>query len=122
MIGFRAIMFNSIEEIIEDIKVGKMVVVADDESRENEGDLIFAAQFVTPEKVNFMMRHARGLICVPLTDERLGTLGLWNMVTGMEDSMKTAFTVSVDAALAVTTGISAHDRARTIEVLADPKS
>src|SRR3989338_522189 len=103
-------MFNSIEDIIADIKTGQMVIIADDESRENEGDLVFAAQFVTPEKVNFMMKHARGLICVPLTDERLSALGLWNMVTGMEDSMKTAFTVSVDAALGVTTGISAHDR------------
>lgn len=114
--------FNSIEEIIEDIKAGKMVIITDDESRENEGDLIFAAQFVTPEKVNFMMKHARGLICVPLSDERLETLGLRDMVAKMEDPMKTAFTVSVDAKLGVTTGISAFDRARTIELLADPKS
>ncbi len=115
-------MFNSIDEIIADIKTGKMVIIADDESRENEGDLIFAAQFVTPEKINFMMRYARGLICVPLTDQRLGALGLWDMVNGMEDSMKTAFTVSVDARLGITTGISAHDRARTIEILANPSS
>lgn len=115
-------MFNAIEEIIADIKTGKMVIVADDESRENEGDLIFAAQHVTPEKVNFMMRYGRGLICVPLTSERLSGLGLWDMIQKTEDCMNTAFTVSVDAALGVTTGISAHDRARTIEVLADSGS
>lgn len=115
-------MFNSIEEIIEDFKAGKQVIIADDESRENEGDLIFPAQFVTPEKVNFMMKHARGLICVPLAEERLLALGLSDMVIRAEDSMKTAFTVSVDAALGVTTGISAFDRSRTIEILASPIS
>jgi len=114
--------FNSIEEIIEDIKAGKMVIITDDESRENEGDLVFAAQFVSPEKVNFMMKHGRGLICTPLSDERLEALGLRDMVAKMEDPMKTAFTVSVDAKLGVTTGISAFDRARTIELLADPTS
>ncbi len=114
--------FNSIEEIIQDIRDGKMVVVADDESRENEGDLIFAAQFVTPDKVNFMMKYARGLICAPLSDERLEALGLRDMVSKSADTMRTAFTVSVDAQLGITTGISAYDRARTIEVLADPNS
>ena len=114
--------FNPIEEIIADIKTGKMVIITDDESRENEGDLIFAAQFVTPDKVNFMMKHARGLICTPLSDERLEALGLRNMVAKMEDPMKTAFTVSVDAKLGVATGISAYDRSRTIELLADPET
>ncbi len=114
--------FNSTEELIDEIAAGRMVIMADDESRENEGDLIFAAQFVTPEKVNFMIQEARGLICVPLTDDHLFRLGLDDMVKKAEDPMKTAFTVSVDARLGITTGISAHDRARTIEVLADPKA
>ncbi|PIQ85607.1 MAG: bifunctional 3,4-dihydroxy-2-butanone-4-phosphate synthase/GTP cyclohydrolase II [Candidatus Omnitrophica bacterium CG11_big_fil_rev_8_21_14_0_20_45_26] len=115
-------MFNPIEEIIADIKAGQMVIIADDESRENEGDLIFPAQSVNADKVNFMIKHGRGLICTPMTDERLEALGLSDMVRQMGDTMKTAFTISVDAALGVTTGISAHDRARTIEVLADQKS
>ena len=114
--------FDPIEEVIAEIAKGLMVIMADDESRENEGDLIFGAQFVSPEKVNFMMKDARGLICVPLPDERLFTLGLQDMVTRAEDPMATAFTVSVDARLGITTGISAHDRARTIELLANPKS
>ena len=114
--------FNSIEELIEEIASGRMVIMADDESRENEGDLIFAAQFVTPEKVNFMMKEARGLICVPLADEHLFRLGLDDMVKKAEDPMKTAFTVSVDARFGITTGISAHDRARSIEVLADTRA
>lgn len=114
--------FHSIEELIGEITAGRMVILADDESRENEGDLIFAAQFVTPEKVNFMIQEARGLICVPLTDGHLFRLGLDDMVKKAEDPMKTAFTVSVDARFGITTGISAHDRARTIEVLADQKA
>lgn len=112
--------FNPIEEIIEAIRKGEMVIMADDETRENEGDLIFAASLVTPEKVNFMMKHGRGLICVPLAEDRIEALRLSAMTEEAKDSMKTAFTVSVDARLGVTTGISAHDRARTIEVLADP--
>lgn len=112
--------FHAIEEIIEDIRQGRMVILSDDESRENEGDLIFAAQFVTPEKINFMMKYCRGLICVPLGEERLEALGLHDMTAVAQDSMKTAFTVSVDARYGVTTGISAHDRSRTVEVLADP--
>ena len=111
--------FNQIEEIIDDIRKGKIVILADDESRENEGDLIFAAQFVTPEKVNFLMKEARGLICVPLTDGRLEALGLKEMTDSSGDVMRTAFTVSVDARLGISTGISAADRAQTIEVLAD---
>ncbi len=112
--------FHPIEEIIAAIRQGEMVIMADDETRENEGDLIFAASLVTPEKVNFMMKHGRGLICVPLAEERIEALRLSAMTEEAKDSMKTAFTVSVDASLGVTTGISAHDRARTIEVLADP--
>ncbi|OGX06435.1 MAG: bifunctional 3,4-dihydroxy-2-butanone 4-phosphate synthase/GTP cyclohydrolase II [Omnitrophica bacterium RIFCSPLOWO2_12_FULL_50_11] len=114
--------FHTIEELVDEVRKGHLVVMADDESRENEGDLILAAQFVTPEKINFMMREGRGLICVPLPDERLFRLGLRDMVTRSEDPMRTAFTVSVDASLGITTGVSAYDRARTIEVLADLKS
>lgn len=113
---------NKIEEIIEDIRQGKMVILADDESRENEGDIIFAAQAVTPEKVNFMMTHGRGLICVPMTEEKIDSFQIKQMESVARDSMATAFTVSVDARLGITTGISAFDRARTIEVLADPKA
>lgn len=112
---------NTIEEIIAEIKAGRMVIMADDESRENEGDLIFAAGAVSPEKVNFMMKHGRGLICVPLSEERIESLNLRQMSTTSKDHMGTAFTLSVDARLGVSTGISAFDRARTIEVLADEK-
>ena len=112
--------FNRIEEIIEEIRQGHLVILADDESRENEGDLIFSAQFVTPEKVNFLMKEGKGLICVPLAEERIEALGLKEMTDSSGDVMRTAFTVSVDARLGITTGISAADRARTIEVLADP--
>ena len=112
--------FSPIQEIIKEIRGGRMVILADDESRENEGDLIFAAQFVTPEKVNFMMKEGRGLICVPLTEERIEALGLKEMTDSSSDPMRTAFTLSVDARLGISTGISANDRARTIEILADP--
>lgn len=114
--------FHPIEEIIEEIRQGRMVIMADDESRENEGDLIFAATAVTPEKINFMMKHGRGLICVPLSEERTEALQLKQMEVVARDLMGTAFTVSVDARLGISTGISAYDRARTVEVLADPKS
>ena len=113
--------FHSIEEIIEEIRNGRMVVMADDEARENEGDLVFAASRVTPEKINFMMKYGRGLICVPLTEERIESLGLKPMTLSSKDPMGTAFTISVDARLGVTTGISAYDRARTIEILTDSK-
>ncbi len=112
--------FNRVEEIIEEIRQGRMVIMTDDESRENEGDVIFAAGFVTPEKVNFMMKEARGLICVPVSEGRIETLGLKDMTNSSQDHMRTAFTLSVDARLGVTTGISAADRSRTIEILADP--
>ena len=111
--------FNTIEEAIAEIKAGRMVVVVDDEDRENEGDLVMAAEKVTPEAVNFMIRHGCGLVCVPLTAERLEQLDLPQMVSHNTDSHQTAFTVSVDAA-AVTTGISAYERAETIRALVDP--
>ncbi len=113
--------FHPIEEIIEDVRQGRMVILADDESRENEGDLIFAASKVSPDKINFMMKFGRGLICVPLAEERIEILGLKPMTAVSRDPMGTAFTISVDARLGITTGISAFDRSRSIELLADPK-
>ncbi len=116
-------MFSHIEDVIEDIKQGKFVIVVDDEKRENEGDLVIAAQFVTPSAINFMIKEARGLVCVPLTKIRAKELGLSSMNHAIsEDPFKTAWKISVDAASGITTGISAFDRARTIEVLIDQKS
>jgi 3,4-dihydroxy 2-butanone 4-phosphate synthase/GTP cyclohydrolase II len=109
-----------VEAALAQIRSGGMVVVIDDADRENEGDLVMAAQFATPEAINFMARYGRGLICVPMTPERLKALELPQMVEVPQDSMRTAFTVSVDARHGVTTGISAADRARTIQVLIDP--
>lgn len=114
--------FASIEEAIEDIRRGRMVVVCDDENRENEGDLTMAAQFATPEAINFMATHGRGLICLTLTGERCEELGLDLMAAKNESPFETAFTVSIEAREGVTTGISAHDRARTIQVAIDPHS
>lgn len=114
--------YHPISEIIEEVRQGHMVILTDDEARENEGDLVFAAQFVTPEKINFMARFGRGLICVPLPEERVEDLGLRDMVERNQDDFRTAFTVSVDARLGITSGISAYDRARTIEVLMDDRS
>ncbi|NLL51689.1 MAG: bifunctional 3,4-dihydroxy-2-butanone-4-phosphate synthase/GTP cyclohydrolase II [Peptococcaceae bacterium] len=114
-------IFDSIEEAIEDIKAGKMVIVVDDEDRENEGDLVMAAEKVTPECITFMATHGRGLICVSLTSERLELLELDQMVKNNTDPQCTAFTVSVDAA-SCTTGISAYERAHTIQVLVNPDS
>ena len=108
--------FNTIPEILEDIRAGRMVVILDDEDRENEGDLIMAAQMVRPEDINFMVREARGLVCVTLTEQRTRQLGLRPMVSDNTSSYHTNFTVSIEAAEGVTTGISAHDRARTIQV------
>jgi 3,4-dihydroxy 2-butanone 4-phosphate synthase / GTP cyclohydrolase II len=114
-------MFDSIESAIEDIKAGKLVVVVDDEDRENEGDFIAAASTVTPEVVNFMSKHGRGLICVPLPEERCDELGLELMVNNNTALHETAFTVSVDLlGHGCTTGISAQDRAKTIQALIDP--
>jgi 3,4-dihydroxy 2-butanone 4-phosphate synthase/GTP cyclohydrolase II len=114
--------FTPIEEALDEIRRGRMVVVCDDENRENEGDLTMAAQFATPEAVNFMATHGRGLICLALTDERCDELGLDLMAAKNEAPFQTAFTVSVEAREGVTTGISAHDRARTIQVAIDPHS
>nr|WP_305883093.1 bifunctional 3,4-dihydroxy-2-butanone-4-phosphate synthase/GTP cyclohydrolase II [Conexibacter sp. S30A1] len=114
--------FATIEEAIEDIRQGKMVVVCDDEDRENEGDLTMAAQFVTPEAVNFMAREGRGLICLALTPERCDELGLNLMAAKNESSFQTPFTVSIEARTGVSTGISAADRARTIQVAIDPSA
>ena len=114
--------FSTIEEAIEDMRQGKMVVVCDDESRENEGDLTMAAQFVTPEAINFMRKEGGGLICLALTPERCDELGLDLMAAKNESPFETAFTVSIEARSGVSTGISAADRARTIQVAIDPSS
>jgi 3,4-dihydroxy 2-butanone 4-phosphate synthase/GTP cyclohydrolase II len=114
--------FATIEEAIEDIRQGKMVVVCDDENRENEGDLTMAAQFVTPEAVNFMRKEGGGLICLALPPERCDELGLDLMAAKNESAFETAFTVSIEARSGVSTGISAADRARTIQVAIDPQT
>jgi 3,4-dihydroxy 2-butanone 4-phosphate synthase/GTP cyclohydrolase II len=114
--------FATIEEAIEDIRAGRMVVVCDDEDRENEGDLTLAAQFATPEAINFMAKEGRGLICLSLTPGRCEELGLELMAAKNESSFETPFTVSIEAREGVTTGISAHDRARTIQVAIDHES
>jgi 3,4-dihydroxy 2-butanone 4-phosphate synthase/GTP cyclohydrolase II len=112
--------FDSIETVVGDLRKGKMVIVVDDADRENEGDLILAAEHATPEAVNFMAKFGRGLICVPTTSDRLKQLGIERMVLQNRETFKTDFQVSVDAARGTTTGISAGDRARTIQVMADP--
>ncbi len=114
--------FASIGEAIEDIKAGKFVIVVDDEDRENEGDLVMAAEKVTHEAINFMAKYARGLICLPMTGERLDELDIPLMVNNNTSSLCTAFTVSVEAKQRVTTGISAHDRAETINVMINPET
>jgi len=115
------IKLNTIEEAIEDIRQGKIIIVVDDEGRENEGDFLAAAEKVTPEMINFMATHGRGLICTPLTENRCKELGLSAMVNNNTDPMETAFTVSVDLrGDGVTTGISAADRAKTVLSLVDP--
>ena len=110
----------TIEEAIQDFREGKPVILVDDEDRENEGDLIIAAEKVTPEAVNFMVTHGRGLVCMPLTAQRLEELGLPMMVRDNTSRFSTAFTVSVDAARGTTTGVSAYDRAVTIKAIMDP--
>ena len=112
--------FATIDEAIEDIRAGRFVVVVDDPDRENEGDLVIAAQFATPDAINFMATHARGLICLCLTGERCDELGLHQMTEHNETPLGTAFTVSIEAREGVTTGISAHDRSRTIQVAIHP--
>jgi 3,4-dihydroxy 2-butanone 4-phosphate synthase/GTP cyclohydrolase II len=114
--------FDSIPTILEELREGRLVIVVDDGDRENEGDLVMAATFATPDHVNFMAMHGRGIICVPMEGRWLDHLGLHPMVSPSEDPMKTAWTISVDARRGVTTGISAHDRAHTIQVLTNPKT
>ncbi|GER60198.1 3,4-dihydroxy-2-butanone-4-phosphate synthase [Patiriisocius marinus] len=115
------IKLNTIEEAIEDIKMGKVIIVVDDEDRENEGDFVAAAEMVTPEMINFMATHGRGLICTPITESRCKELQLEMMVGNNTDPMETAFTISIDLkGNGVTTGISAGDRAKTVKALIDP--
>src|SRR5256885_6014034 len=112
--------FDTIESVITDLQKGRMVIVVDDADRENEGDLIMAAEFVSPAAVNFMAKHGRGLVCVPTISERLQQLGIERMVQQNRETFKTDFQISVDAARGITTGISAGDRAQTIKIMADP--
>jgi 3,4-dihydroxy 2-butanone 4-phosphate synthase/GTP cyclohydrolase II len=114
--------FSTVEEALEDIRAGKMVVVCDDEERENEGDLTIAAQFTTPEAINFMAKEARGLICLALSPDRCDELGLDLMAAKNESPFETAFTVSIEAREGVTTGISAADRAHTVQMAIDPET
>ena len=113
---------SSAQEIIDDIRQGKMVVLMDDEDRENEGDLIIAAEAITPEAINFMATHGRGLICLTLTQQRCQQLGLPLMVSDNNAQFSTAFTVSIEASEGVTTGISAADRARTVQAAVAPNA
>src|ERR687895_2211020 len=112
--------FASIPEVLDDLHAGKMVVLVDDEDRENEGDLVIAAEKVTPDVINFMVTHARGVICMPLTEERCDELHLTMQVADNTSYLGTAFTVSIEARKGVTTGISAADRATTILTAVDP--
>jgi 3,4-dihydroxy 2-butanone 4-phosphate synthase / GTP cyclohydrolase II len=114
--------FATIEQAIEDLRAGRMVIVSDDEDRENEGDVVMAAEFVTPEAINFMAKEARGYICLALTPQRCDELGLDLMPAKNESQLQTAFTVTIEAAEGVTTGVSAHDRAHTMQVAIDPRS
>ena len=114
--------FDPVKDALSDIALGKMVIVTDDESRENEGDLVMAASKVTPEAVNHMILNARGLICVPLLSNQLNRLGISSMVPHNREAQRTDFTVSVDAAEGITTGISAYDRASTIGILSNPSA
>lgn len=116
----KAFQFDTVENVLKDVREGKMVIVTDDEDRENEGDLLCAAEKITPELVNFMATHGRGLICAPLSPQIAQRLELREMVQRNQEAFSTNFTVSVDAASGITTGISAADRARTIQLLASP--
>ena len=117
-----AFQFDAIDDVVREIADGRIVIVTDDADRENEGDLVMAAEKATPDAVNFMSKYGRGLICVPIANERAEQLGLQRMVAQNREMHRTDFTVSVDAARGVTTGISAHDRAATIKTIANPKS
>jgi 3,4-dihydroxy 2-butanone 4-phosphate synthase/GTP cyclohydrolase II len=112
----------SVEQALEDVKAGRLIIIVDDEDRENEGDLMVAAEKVTPEIINFMTKHGRGLICLPLTHQRMGELDLPLMVSENTTRFQTAFTVSIDAIEGATTGISAYDRAKTVLTAIDPKT
>src|SRR6201982_754936 len=114
--------FATVEAALEEIRAGRMVIVCDDEDRENEGDLTMATQFPTPEAINFMAKEGRGLICLALTPDRCDELGLDLMAAKNESPFQTAFTVSIEAREGISTGISAHDRARTIQVAIDPQA
>ena len=116
------IKLDSIEEAIEDFREGKFVIVVDDEDRENEGDLIIAAEKVTPEKINFMLKHARGLLCAPITMSRCEELDLPHQVSDNTSMLGTPFTVTIDKLEGCSPGVSAADRAATILALADPNS
>ena len=115
-------MLTPIPEILEELRQGRMIILVDDEDRENEGDLVIAAEKVTPEAINFMAKHGRGLICMPMSPERIRELDLPPMTTDNTSRFGTAFHVSFEAASGITTGISAYDRARSILVAADPGS
>ena len=112
----------TVPEAIEEYRRGRFVIITDDEDRENEGDLVMAAQFVTPDAINFMAKYGRGLICCPITEDRVHALRLPMMAEDNSSHFGTPFTVSVEARTGVTTGISAADRARTIQVLIDPET
>ena len=112
--------FTDVPDAIEEIRAGRMIVVVDDEDRENEGDLTLAAEKVTPEAINFMAKYGRGLVCLAMTEERLEHLNIGLMTTENTSQYGTAFCESIDARQGVTTGISAYDRARTIQVAIDP--
>lgn len=113
---------STIPEVIEDIRNGKMIILVDNEDRENEGDIVIAAEYCTPEVINFMAKFGRGLICAPMMQKRASKLGLELMVQENTDKYGTAFTVSVDAQEGTTTGISAQDRAKTVRVLIDEET
>ena len=114
--------FDPVEDALVEIAKGNMVIVTDDESRENEGDLVMAASKATPKSINHMILHGRGLICVPLLSNQLSRLGISSMVPHNREAQKTDFTVSVDAAEGISTGISAYDRSATIRILSNPDS
>src|SRR4051812_5920892 len=117
-----AFEFDTVDDVVSDVAKGKLVIVTDDADRENEGDLVMAAEKATAKTINFMAMHGRGLICVPIANARAEQLGLQRMVAQNREMYRTDFTVSVDAARGVTAGISAHDRAATIQTIANPKS
>src|SRR5438045_6374740 len=115
-----AVAISPVSEIVAEIRAGRIVVLVDDEDRENEGDLVFAADFVSAEKINFLTKHGRGLVCMPITEEHAARLGLRPMVAQNRSRHGTNFTVSIEAAEGIATGISAHARAVTVEVAAAP--